>query len=691
MIGTRAGAALRGACVALLLALAGCTVEAEHPALQQGELPALIAAHRFAYHGTLPGGYQFSPDGRKLVWIGPSWLRSVLHVRDNATETVRKYRVRSSTFHWTPSGRWLIYAADASAGENFHLYALDTDDAQAGPVDLTPHPGARATLHRVLAGPPESVLVYYNRRDSRLFDLYRIDLATGRETLVAKNPGDATAAVTGADGGFQGWKKSITAQRRAKGPPRPLADRRPALLRERHETFRALGASADRSVIWALSDRGRERVALVAAHPQLGWEKVVFEDPDVDVSHAVISRVTRAPLIAYADPGYPRFVILDTSLREDLGGLLQAQGDEPYGLEILSSDETEQRLVVTIYTDTARRYYLVDRAARSHVLLGEAAAAERGDLAAMRPVTIASRDGLRLHGYLTLPRGVPPRNLPLVLNVHGGPWMRTHWSDPIASEDAAYAQFLANRGYAVLQVDYRGSSGYGHAFMAAGYGEFAGRMQDDLLDAVRWAVDTGVADPARVAIMGWSYGGYAALVGLALTPDAFACGVSLNGPTDLASLIESFPPYWTVDLSRWHDYVGDPALAEDREQMTLKSPLHHVQNVRRPVLIVHGARDVRVRVDQAERMVEALRRGGKPVEYLRIGDMGHGLGYWAHRLQVLRRTEAFLQRCLGGRASRFDPFEAVAWVWARVGRWGAPPDRDGAGSGPSRPGKPGAK
>jgi dipeptidyl aminopeptidase/acylaminoacyl peptidase len=289
-------------------------------------------------------------------------------------------------------------------------------------------------------------------------------------------------------------------------------------------------------------------------------------------------------------------------------------------------------------------------------------------LVPIRPVTIPSSDGLRLRGYLTLPRGVAPGPLPMVLHVHGGPWMSTGWGEPTSSEDAAYAQFLANRGYAVLQVDFRGSSGYGREFMNAAIGEFAGRMQDDLLDAVRWAVERGIADPAHVAIMGWSYGGYAALVGLSMTPKAFACGVSVSGPTDLASLIESFPPYWKVDLSRWQDFVGDPEIPEDREQMTRKSPLAHAQQVERPVLIIHGARDVRVLVDQSDRMVAALRRAGKPVEYLRIPDMGHDSGWWVYQLAVLRKTEDFLQRCLGGRASRFDWFDAVAWAWERISR-----------------------
>jgi len=550
------------------------------------------------------------------------------------------------------------------------MYMLDTTARSSEPVDLTPWPGVKAGIHQILATRPASVLVYHNRRDRRLFDLYRIDLATRRETLVAQNPGDATAPITTADGRFTGWQKSVESQRRAAGPPRPLVARRATLLKEAEETFRSLGLSADRSLAWALSDRGRDRVALVAVEPALGWEEVLFADPEADVEDVVMSRVTHAPLIAQAMPGYPRTAILDRKLRADLDGLLKAQGTAPYGLEIVTADAAETRLLVSINTDSQRRYYLVDREAHTDLLLAKAVADDlAAALAPMRPVTISSSDGLSLHGYLTLPRGVPPRRLPMVLYVHGGPWMRTRWGDPFSSEDAAYAQFLANRGYAVLQVDYRGSTGYGRAFANAGIGEFAGRMQEDLLDAVRWAVERGIADPAHVAIMGWSYGGYAALVGLSMTPKVFACGISMSGPTDLASLIESFPPYWQVDLSRWHDFVGDPAVPEDREQMSLKSPLQHAGKIERPVLIIQGARDVRVKVDQADRMVAALKRAGKPVEYLRIPDMGHGSGWWVHRLAVLRRSEDFLHRCLGGRASRFDWFDAVAWAWERMSRW----------------------
>ncbi|MGZ5169409.1 MAG: S9 family peptidase [Burkholderiales bacterium] len=651
-------------CVAAVLG--GCTAPADHPALKDAALPPLIQAHRFVYRGTALNGYLLSPDGEKLAWIGPFLMRSSLFVRDNRTGEVRRYRTAAGGFQWTPDGRRLLYSSDPSGAENSHVYMIDLAQPQAEPVDLTPYAGIQARIHQIMADSAH-VLIYHNRRDKKLRDLYRIDLDTGRETLVAQNPGDAVSPITTYDGRVQGWQRSPDVLRSPEQRQQPLVVRRPVLLKQPGETFSVLATRHDRTLVWALSSRGRDRVALVAAHPTLGWEKVIFEDPKVDVTRVMMSRVTGDPLIAYAQPGYPRYEILDPALRKDLEALLNAQGQDPFGIEIVSTDNAEKRLIVLIYTSAQHRYYLVDRSNRSYTLLAQGVPDDIAEsLAPTRPVTIASRDGLQLSGYLTLPRGAQPKNLPTVLLVHGGPWMRTNWGDPFRSDDASYAQFLANRGYAVLEVDFRGSTGYGRSFLAAGIGEFGGKMQEDLLDAVHWAVETGTADPKRIAIMGWSYGGYAALVGLTTTPDVFACGISLGGPTDLASLIESFPPYWTVDLSMWHDYVGDPAIPDDRKEMTLKSPLSYADKVQRPVLIVQGENDVRVRPDQAQRMVEALRRAGKPVDYLRIPQMGHGMGYWVHRMTILRRTETFLHGCLGGRSSRFDPLEAVAWVWTRI-------------------------
>jgi dipeptidyl aminopeptidase/acylaminoacyl peptidase len=653
--------------VCVLALLPACTAPANHPVLSDADLPPLLQAHRFAYTGQVVRGYQLSPDGRKLAWIGPHFMRSRLFVRDNESGDVRRFRIGSGGFQWTPDGRRVLYSADTSGAENMHVYMVDVEDESGGAVDLTPYGGVKAYIHQFVQGKPNQLLVLHNRRDRRVLDLYRIDLDTRKETLIATNPGDAVAAVTAPDGRLMGWQRSRYAQRTGEDREKPFAARLSALRAEQGESFRVLGKDPKNGLLWALSSRGRDRVALVAVHPTLGWEKVVFEDPHVDVTRVTMSRVTGNPLVAYSDPGYPRNEILDPVLEKDLAPLLQAQSATRFGFEIVSTDATENRMIVLVHTSSQQRYYLLERTAGTHKLLAESLPQDTADaLGEMQTVTVPSRDGLTLHGYLTLPRGVAAKALPMVLLVHGGPWLRNTWGNPLRSDDATFAHFFANRGYAVLQINFRGSVGYGRSFLTAGIGEFAASMQDDLHDAMRWAVERGIADPQRVAIVGWSYGGYAALLGLTMTPETFACGVSWNGPTDLASMIESFPPYWKVDLSMWYDYVGDPAIPEDREEMNAKSPLYQADKIRKPVLIVQGENDVRVRPDHARRMVEALRSKGKPVEYVEVPDMGHGMGYWAHRLAVLRKTETFLRGCIGGRAGRFDPFDAIAWVWTRV-------------------------
>jgi dipeptidyl aminopeptidase/acylaminoacyl peptidase len=447
-----------------------------------------------------------------------------------------------------------------------------------------------------------------------------------------------------------------------------LARRAAREARAPESAVRLLGAGPDPQTTWALSNRGRDRAALVLLQARYGWEQVVLEDPDADISQAWISRVSRTPLLAVGNAGYPRTTFLDDALRRELQPLFGRFSGEPLGIDIQGADRAERRLLVRLHTSTWGRTWLVDRdGGKFEPQDGDDDAFTRL-LSPMRPFAIKARDGLHLRGFLTLPQGVPPRGLPMVLLVHGGPWAQTLWSEPSRSEDSTRVQFLANRGYAVLQVDFRGSTGYGKAHQHAAIGEFAGRMQDDLSDAVQWAVAQGIADPAKVAIMGLSYGGYAALTGLASTPKTYACGISIGGPTDLATLIESFPPYWKTDLSTWHDFVGDPRIPAERADMTRRSPLTHAARIERPVLIIHGGRDVRVRPDQSQRMAAALAAAGRPVRLVMLPDMGHNPSWWAHQYQVLRETETFLAGCLGGRASAFDWFDPLVWAWTRLSR-----------------------
>jgi dipeptidyl aminopeptidase/acylaminoacyl peptidase len=274
-----------------------------------------------------------------------------------------------------------------------------------------------------------------------------------------------------------------------------------------------------------------------------------------------------------------------------------------------------------------------------------------------RPITLQSRDGLPLHGYLTLPYGMEAKKLPTVLYVHGGPWARDTWlnGDPMVP-------FLANRGYAVLQVNYRGSSGYGRVFQEAAQGEFAGKMHTDLLDGVDYLVQQGITDPGKVAIMGASYGGYASLVGMTFTPERFACGISFVGMSDLASLVENAPPYWELSKPLWTKYVGDPSKPEARAVMNSKSPLYFADKVQAPLLILHGANDARVKLDQSTRMVDALTLAGKKVDFHVFKNAGHGDYSWSNRLTYYRKTEDFLAQCLGGRSNGFDYYQLASWA-----------------------------
>jgi dipeptidyl aminopeptidase/acylaminoacyl peptidase len=307
-------------------------------------------------------------------------------------------------------------------------------------------------------------------------------------------------------------------------------------------------------------------------------------------------------------------------------------------------DETLWTVAFDDDRDPGATYLFDRRSGESRLLFRSRPWLDPATLAERRPLRIASRDGLSLPSYLTLPLGVTPRDLPMVLVVHGGPWARDSWGwDP-------QSQFLANRGYAVLQVNYRGSTGFGKSFMHAAEHEFAGKMHDDLVDAVRWAIDEGVADPQRVAIYGGSYGGYAALVGATFTPEVFAAAISVVGPSNLVTLVRSFPPYWRPLLAgTWFRFVGDPDDPDDIADLEARSPINRVDAIRAPLMVIQGANDPRVKKHESDQIVEALQARGVPVEYIVKDDEGHGFVRPENRKDVYRAVERFLARHLGGR------------------------------------------
>ena len=468
---------------------------------------------------------------------------------------------------------------------------------------------------------------------------------TCEQALIAENPGDVLDWLTDADGRPRARIRRVTSEARALEVLRE--DGWVELQRLDLEEFnlQMLGVTPDDRGLWLLSSRGRDRLSLVRVDLATGAESLVHEDPRLDLEWAIMSARTRTPLAVVTYPGRQAIHFFDPSLQADLEPLRRGS---PTGFHILSVDAAGRFLTVEVFTEKGFENYLVDRQTKAHALLGRSQMVQFTDaLATTEPIGLPTRDGLSLHGYLTRPPGFAAPG-PVVLLVHGGPWVRDYWGY------SSLVQFLASRGYAVLQVNYRGWTGYGRAFRELAVGEYAGTMHDDLIDAVRWAVSTGVADPARVAIYGASYGGYASLVGMTFTPQEFACGVAIVGISNLVTFYETVPPYWQLGvMPLFHKYVGDPTRPEDRRRLEAKSPLFRAHEVQRPLLIIHGARDVRVNVRESEQMVAALQQAGKDVRFVVFPDEGHSRSYgnWRNAIRHYTEVEDFLARCLGGRRS----------------------------------------
>lgn len=646
------------AVLGMVLFLAGCASAPTHPALASGALPELVPVRAFVTGRQATGAYRVSPDGRKLAWNGTSGLAGAIRVKSIGQPDELAIPMRARHFVWSGDSRFIVALADPSGNEDTHVYVASVNQAGARFVDRTPFAGTRVGLVRVVEGSPE-VIVETNQRDRKVFDPYRLNLETGRLDHLATNPG--SVAWWGVDRtGRLRVRLALDGERSLLQVPgvTPAEAWRTTLSWSRYESVRILDFLDDQTV-WALSNRGRDRIELVRLRIDTGDEVSVFSVPEADVDHVLLGRQSQAPLMAYAMPGYPQVQVFDDALRRRLAVF---KDDQPTGISVTSRDENDHVLTVAVTSDRGTQYHLLTADGAPPVPLGETrlsliAAA----LSTTRPIDFTSRDGLKIHGYLTLPQGAAPHGLPMVLLVHGGPWARDRWGDESANR--ALQQFLANRGYAVLQVNYRGSTGYGRAFMEKAIGEFAGRMHDDLIDGVRWAVDSGVADPKRVAIYGASYGGYSALVGATFTPEVFACAVDVVGVSDLAGLMENAPPYWELGLHWWRRYVGDPADPAQRQAMDAKSPLYRADRAQRPILIMHGVNDPRVKLEQSQRMVEALQKSGKDVALVTFRGDGHGNQRWPNNLAMYRRTEDFLAKCLGGRTSGFDYYQLGAWAF----------------------------
>lgn len=637
-----------------------CSTAPKHLSLRNAKLPDLVPIREFFINTDSNFGYRVSPDGKKIAWIGVKNRRTTIFYRTIGKNDIKVIDTHSQrniyALYWVQDNQQILYHQDQKGNENYHIYLVDTKDPAKRPIDLTPFEETRAGIHRIIRADPDHILIEHNQRDKSCFDLYKVNLKTHQQVMVAQNPGDVFNWITDDDGNLLARVKKEANKKRVLEFSLPLQNTWEKIITwNLGDTVSVLGFTHDKKGMWMTSNRGLDRVALVLLDIKTGKENLIYEDSQVDIQTVQTSYLTKKPLLALSNPDYPKLHFFDSKLKAELNDF-QQQGK--VGLNIMSVDNQERLLTLSVYTDKGVDYYLFNRDNRKKVLLGRHAISPYAQfLSRMQPISFKSRDGLTLNGYLTLPKGTSGKKLPIVLYVHGGPWSRDLWGYN------STVQFLANRGYAVLQINYRGSIGYGRAFEEAAVGEFAGKMHDDLIDGVQWVIQQGIADPNKVGIYGGSYGGYATLVGLTFTPETFACGVDVVGPSNLVSLMESVPKYWKPWMEQWYKYVGDPNNPDDRRIMEVKSPLFQVAQIKRPLLIAQGGNDPRVKQNESDQIVSALRKSGKDVEYILFPDEGHGFRHWKNRLVFYRKVEDFFANHLGGRSAGFDYYELGLFVF----------------------------
>jgi dipeptidyl aminopeptidase/acylaminoacyl peptidase len=594
-------------------------------------------------------GPTVSPDGRHLGYVAPE--DGVLNVfvgpADGSEPAVavthdRDRGVRDYLF--CHDDRTLVYLQDTAGNEDWRLYGLDleTGDSQL----LTPEEKVQAQIVGHNRWHPTTMLVALNEDNPALHDLYRLDLETGSLTLDTRNPGFLSWLIDSdlqARGGLSMQPDgSIVLMRRAEPVPEGGAEWRPLLEIPPDDatTTEPVGFNRAGDALYLLTSLDANATRLVRLDWLKGTTSIVAEDPHYDIAEVWSHPETREAQAIVLDEERTRIVALDPAIDRDLQ-VLRGLGDGELGVG--RSDRADRRWLVSVApSDGPTRYHLYDRAAgESRYLFAHQDALDDYQLAPMEPFSFPARDGLTVHGYVTFPRGLDRTNLPAVLYVHGGPWGRDHWGyEPVT-------QWLANRGYLSVQINFRGSTGYGKAFLKAGDKQWGRAMNDDLLDAVEHLVTRGWVDRDSVAIMGGSYGGYAALAGAAFAPHVFRCAIDLVGPSNLLTLLASIPDYWAPMRAMLYQRVGDPET--DRDMLWESSPLAHVDNIRIPLLVAQGANDPRVKQAEAEQIVASLAAKGLPYDYLLFDDEGHGLAKPANREVFYARAEAFLAEHLGGR------------------------------------------
>jgi dipeptidyl aminopeptidase/acylaminoacyl peptidase len=589
---------------------------------------------------------QISPDGRMMAYLAPVnnvlnvWVKTIGATDDKPVTKDTNRGIRR--YFWAADNKHIMYLQDMGGNENWRLYGVDL--GTEGIRDLTPFEDVQTQIVARDKNFPNELLISMNKENPQLHDVYHVDLTTGELNLVARNPGniiywlaDANfkircAMASTPEGGFDllyrenedaTWKKLLSWGSEDALNSGPI-------------TF-----TKDGNSLYCIDSRDANTSRLVKLDiGDVEAIEVIAEDPQYDVSDAMIHPDTYEPQAVSFTKARKEWKVLDESIKDDLGAVARLDHGD---YSVYDRDDADQTWLIGFTKDDGPvSYYAYDREHnKGTFLFVSRPVLNKYTLAQMEPISFTSRDGLTIHGYITYPPGKGKTNLPTVLNVHGGPWARDTWGYN------GEAQWFANRGYACLQVNFRGSTGYGKDFTNAGNREWASKMHNDLVDGVNWAIEKGIADPDKIAIYGGSYGGYAALVGATFTPDLFCCAVDIVGPANLISWIQSIPPYWAPMRALLYKRIGNPETEE--EFLKSRSPLFKVDQIKIPMLIAQGANDPRVPQAESEQIVEALKEKGLDYEYMLFPDEGHGFAKPENRLKFYGAAEMFLAKHLGGR------------------------------------------
>lgn len=612
---------------------------------------------------------RLSPNGKWISYLAPVegflnvWVAPVddfASAKPITKDTERDIRGHS----WAYTGEHVLYTQDKDGDENWHVYATNVSTGET--KDLTPVDGVHARIEGTSQKFPNEILVGLNDRNPQLHDVYRVNLETGDRELIQENEGvlgyvtdddfRVRFALSFTPTGGQLLLKHVEGENGAAGWE-PFMEVGP----EDAMTTGPAGFDKTNNILYLQDSRERDTGALYSLNLETGEKKLIAENAKADVGEALVHPTEKNIQAVGFTYSRTEWEVLDEAIKGDLE-YLETVEDGELIVTSRTLDDT-QWTVAFVLDDGPLKFYRYDRAnKKAHFLFSSRDDLDQYELVKMHTPVIEARDGLKLVSYLTLPPGSDPdgdgrpeQAVPMVLDVHGGPWARDDWGYNSTH------QWLANRGYAVLSVNYRGSTGFGKTFTNAANGEWSKKMHEDLIDAVDWAVKEGIAIEDKVAIMGGSYGGYATLVGMTYTPEKFACGVDVVGPSSLVTLLENIPPYWAMFMPVMKVRVGDVSTEEGRAALLERSPLTKVDEIKRPLLIGQGANDPRVTQVEADQIVAAMESKGIPVTYVLYPDEGHGFSDEANRMSFNAVTEAFLAEHLGGRVEPIgDDFEGAS-------------------------------